>query len=96
MRPNAARRTPDRRPDFDALGSEALHRQADRTGHHLFQLTTDFRAGGNFCAGCVVDSRRVSTSARIAGLLMHIAQVAPLTEAIPPKLYGGVTESPLA
>src|SRR5262244_1857976 len=28
-------------------------------------------------------------SASIAGLLMHIAQIAPLTESIPPKLYGG-------
>src|SRR5947207_929655 len=31
----------------------------------------------------------VRNSIRIEGLSMHIAQVAPLTEAIPPRLYGG-------
>src|SRR5262249_11487543 len=34
-------------------------------------------------------SRRHRLPILIAGLLMHIAQVGPLIEAIPPKFYGG-------
>jgi glycosyltransferase involved in cell wall biosynthesis len=50
-------------------------------------LLVEIAEGGHFCwlaiAGAGV------SAIDVGGCLMHIAQVAPLTEAIPPKLYGG-------
>ena len=67
-RPNAARGRPDRRPELDALGSAAIHRQADRTSHDLC------RPSGDRDRECSPVRKRGGPHARtgcIAGRLAH-------------------------